>query len=151
MKGTKWNKFVIVLLIAGVFTFVGCNRYHDRHSAGHKTDRVVGYVSDKLDLTDAQKVEFEKTATSMLQSRQEMHNDGSLREAVVKELSKERIDTVRLEALVTKHIDRIEETIKGHLSEIAELHASLTPEQRERLVEVIEEHNDGGRLRHRNR
>ncbi len=150
MKRTKWHKTLIILLIAGVFTFAGCSRHHERHSGGHKTERVLSYAADKLDLNDSQRVQLKETLSSMEQSRQDMHDDGSLREAVVKELSNERIDTVRLEALVTEHMDRIEETIKGHLSEIAELHASLTPEQRERLVEVIEDHSADGRSRHRN-
>ena len=73
----------------------------------------------------------------MEQSREEMHNDSSLKEAFIQELSKERMDTARLDSLVTEHMDKIEDLLKGHVSDIVELHASLTPDQREKLVEVI--------------
>ena len=153
MRKTKWHKFVILLLIAGVFAFAGCSRHHERHSGGHKSERVLSYVSDELDLSDSQRAQLKETVSSMEQSREEMHNDSSLKEAFIKELSKERLDTARLDSLVMGHMDKIEDLLKGHVSDIVELHASLTTEQRERLVDVMQKrggitHNIAGRSMH---
>jgi Spy/CpxP family protein refolding chaperone len=128
------NLTVLMALLALVVT--GCYKTPEK-----RAECYVQRMAKELKLDDAQKAKLEKIKDEFLAKRPEM---GGMREETVKvanELMRSaEIDKAKLDALTAKHQAQAGDIIRFVSAKFTEIHDMLTPEQREKLVTMIEKH-----------
>jgi protein CpxP len=128
-----------VMLVSGL---TACK--HGRHFNGFDEfdqQAVVNRVASHLDLSESQKADFQDIVAEFAAKAKAMHAD---RQAHHRELA----DLVRQETVARETVDRMVAERFDRMKELADLaadrliafHATLTPEQREKLAAHIEAH-----------
>ena len=131
-----------VLLVSGL---AACK--HGGHFNGFDEfdqQAVVSRVASRLDLNDSQKAQLQDIVGEIAARAKALHAD---RQARHQELA----DLVRQETVSREAVDRMVADKFDSMKELADLaedrliafHATLTPEQREKLAAHIEDHADG--------
>jgi Spy/CpxP family protein refolding chaperone len=133
----KSNKFIIIVLTALVALILGgCYRTPEQ-----RAEHMVKYLAAELKLDDSQKAQFEKIKDEFLTMRPGMTK---MREETVREANDlmrgAEIDKTRLNALVDKNQSQVNDIMRFVVAKFTEIHDMLTPEQREKLVVMIETH-----------
>ena len=126
---------VVGVLGLGSALFVGC-----RHHGPHKGAAfMMDYMTEALNLNEEQQAKanaykdeiLAKTA-AMRSEKKQMHDE------IKAQLSSEEIDTSRVKELVAEHRAGMDEVIDLLVDRIADFHRTLSPEQRDKLVEKLE-------------
>ena len=126
---------LIGMLVSGIAMFSGCRR----HSHGHKAAFMVDYISETLDLNESQQAQLDQIKDEIMAKAQQMHADKeSMHEELIVQLRSEEIDQVRVKVLVAEHRAKMDEVVDLIVVRLAELHKTLTPEQKEKLISKIE-------------
>jgi Spy/CpxP family protein refolding chaperone len=151
MKGNKKMVVVTSVLVAAVMVIGGASLLyaHFGHQGGpgyHGADERVAWISERLskrlDLNDAQRQEVQSIVKELGEKRNELHGLRSKgREELLTILRAENIDQNRVKQLVAEHKQVIGDLITSATDRLTEFAATLSPEQRERLAEAIEEHS----------
>ena len=133
----KSKKFIIIAVAAiAVLMLGGCYRTPEQ-----RAEHMVKYLASELKLDDSQKAQFEKIKDEFLAKRPDMIK---MREETVREandmMRSAEIDKTRLNALVDKNQTQANDMMRFVASKFTEIHDMLTPEQREKLVVMIEKH-----------
>jgi len=133
----KTNKFIIIGLTAiAALMLSGCYRTPEQ-----RAERMVKHLAAELKLDDSQMARLEKIKDEFLARRPEMKK---MREETIKEandlMKGAEIDKTRLNALVDKNQTEVNGLIRFVFDKFTEIHDMLTPEQREKLVVMIETH-----------
>ncbi len=130
-----------VLMALSALIVTGCYRTPEQR-AEHFVER----MATELKLNDAQKAQLEKIKGEFLARRPEM---AKLREESVKEANElmrsPEIDKARLNALIEKNTSQLDDFVRFVFAKVTELHDMLTPEQRDKLVTMVEKHMRHGR------
>jgi flagellar motility protein MotE (MotC chaperone) len=133
---------VCVALIGLAIAGAGPGRWH--HTPEEKIEFLKSKISEKLELTDAQKVTLNRIGEEVLAEHDQLEDRHETFKAdLVETLEKETVTTEELiELFETKKpvIDDLMQMAAGH---IAEFHAILTPEQRATLIAELESHQRG--------
>jgi periplasmic protein CpxP/Spy len=134
LKHKLTNLTVLMALSALVVT--GCYRTPEQ-----RAEYYVQHMAKELKLDDAQKAKLEKIKEEFLARRPEM---AKMREETVKEANElmrsSEIDKTKLEALTSKNQAQVDDMIRFISAKFTEIHDMLTPEQRDKLVTMIEKH-----------
>jgi Spy/CpxP family protein refolding chaperone len=133
----KGNKFIIVAVITiAVLILSSCYRTPEQ-----RAEHVVKYLAAELKLDDSQKAQFEKIKDEFLARRPGMIK---MREETIKEANElmrsTEIDKTRLTALEEKNQTQMNDIMHFVFAKFTEIHDMLTPQQREKLVAMIESH-----------
>lgn len=133
----KSKKIIIFVLTAiSVLILTGCF-----HTAEQRAEHMVKHLAAELKLNDNQTAQLEKIKDEFLTKRPEMTK---MREETVKEandlMRSAEIDKTRLDALVEKNQTQVNDMVWFVTAKFTEIHDMLTPEQREKLVVMIEKH-----------
>lgn len=132
------SKKIIIVAMAAIAALIlgGCYRTPER-----RAEHMVKYLATELKLDDSQKTQFEKIKDEFLTKRPDMIK---MREETVREandmMRSAEIDKTRLNALVDKNQTQANDMMRFVASKFTEIHDMLTPEQREKLVVMIEKH-----------
>ena len=126
---------ILTLVGLGSALFVGCH-----HRGGHRgADFMVDYMTEVLDLTEDQEEMADAYKNEILAKAKEMRADKQQIHAEIKaQLGSEEIDTERVKALMVEHRQGMEVVMNLAVERIAEFHATLSPEQRAKLVAKLE-------------
>jgi len=126
---------IIAVLGLGSTAFVGC-----QHRGGHRgLDFMVDYMTEALDLTADQEAMANAFKDEILAKAKEMHADKKqMHDEIKTQLSSEVIDTDRVKALMIEHRTGMETVMDLAVDRIAEFHATLSPEQRTKLLNKLE-------------
>jgi Spy/CpxP family protein refolding chaperone len=126
----------IPILIAGLMFLGGCHRPSPEKMADHIVDELVA----KLSLTAAQqeqlnatKVELLGKVAEMRKSREGMHDE------FIAELQKDNLDQGQLKKMVATHRGEMDEMVNLLIDRLAKFHATLTAEQKAKLVTLLKE------------
>jgi Spy/CpxP family protein refolding chaperone len=124
------------ILIFGLLTAAGCKRH-----AHHKgAEFMVDYVSEVLDLTDAQRADLDQIKAEFMVKAEQMHADKDAMKAdILAQLEKEEMDAAELKKLATRHRAQMDEFIDLGIDRLVEFHKTLTPEQKVKLVKKLED------------
>jgi Spy/CpxP family protein refolding chaperone len=126
---------IVPLLIAGVASFSGCRR----HGHAYKAEFVVDYISETLDLTEAQQEQLNQIKDELMEKARIMHADKeSMKEELVAQLRSEEIDQELVKAKISEHREQMDDLIDLIVARLAEFHKTLTPEQKEKLIAKLE-------------
>jgi Spy/CpxP family protein refolding chaperone len=132
------SKKLIIILLATITALVLSSCYR---TPEQRAEYLVKHLASELKLDDSQKANLEKIKDEFLAKRPEMIK---MREESVKEandlMRSAEIDKTRLNALTEKNQTQVNDMIRFVSAKFTEIHDMLTPEQREKLVVMIEKH-----------
>jgi Spy/CpxP family protein refolding chaperone len=133
----KSKKFIILVLTAiAALILNGCF-----HTPEQRAEHMVKHLAAELKLNDSQTAQLEKIKDEFLAKRPGMTK---MREETVKEandlMRSAEIDKSRLNALVDKNQTQVNDIMRFVFAKFTEIHDLLTPDQREKLVVMIETH-----------
>ena len=143
MNLNKFFKFptglaLALLALISTVAFTGC-----KMSPEERASKATGYVSDKLDLNDAQKAEFKRLADlavvdfkAMRESRKELATE------VEKQALAEKADTTAIKKLVATQNTKRLELSNTWTDRIAEFHTKLSPEQKQKALKLMQKFRD---------
>jgi Spy/CpxP family protein refolding chaperone len=122
------------------FTLSGC-QHGQHHKAHHDPTRALEHISDRLDLSEAQKSEVAKIVKELATQKQEMESmkRGWYDEATA-QLNKPAIDQKRLDAFIVLQKSQTGEIMDKAAAAFVRFHGVLTPEQRRKLADEINNH-----------
>ena len=141
------------VLLATLFSFlfiagVGACR-HGHHRGGFdEFDReaAASRIASRLALTDSQKTELKDIFDDLAARAKEMRADIEARHQEIADLVRQdAIAPETVDLMITEKIDRMRELADHAASRLIAFHASLSPEQREKVAEHIEKRGLGGR------
>ncbi|UCF92266.1 MAG: Spy/CpxP family protein refolding chaperone [Desulfobacterales bacterium] len=125
-----------VFLGLGLLTLGGCRH----HSHGERAEWVMDYISEVLDLTDEQRVQLDQVKTEFLEKGRQMHvSRAAMYAEIIAQLQKEEIDQAHLKGMIADHKAKMDAMIPWAVERLAEFHRTLTPEQRAKLVDKLED------------
>jgi Spy/CpxP family protein refolding chaperone len=108
-------------------------------------ERIFNDISEELNLTEDQKTLLFSIRDDFIEQGRKRHED---RERMHKDLSQlimsDKIDTHEVKARIKEKHAEFENMIDLAVDRLAEFHDTLTPEQKERLVELMEKHHKRG-------
>ena len=128
---------LMIMLVAVTALMVsGCHRTPEQ-----RAERIVKHITAELKLDDTQKAHLEEIKDEFLAKRPEMSR---LRQETLKEANElmrsTEIDKARLNALLDRNKAFANDMVGFVAAKFTEIHDMLTPEQREKLVNMIEKH-----------
>ncbi len=129
--------FTVLIAVLGVgsLVFVGCR--HPGHQRGAAF--MMDYMAEALDLTEAQQTMANSYKDEILAKIKTKHSEKKeMHDELKRQLSGNTIDTVRVKTLIVEHRAGMDDVIDLVVDRIAEFHATLSPEQREKLVSKLE-------------
>jgi len=133
------GKLSMLVMLTVLLTFVMAGCY--KKTPEQRAEDMVQHLVTNLDLNDVQKAKLEKIKDEMLARRPEMI---ALQEETVKEanalMRSPQVDQTKLNALLDKNQKRIDEYARFIAAKFTEIHDMLTPEQRDKLVALVEKH-----------
>jgi Spy/CpxP family protein refolding chaperone len=126
---------VIAVLGLGSVLFVGCNhRGHDRGAAF-----MLDYMAEALDLNEDQQAMASSYKDEIMAKVKSMHSEKKqMHDEIKTQLAGKSIDKLRVKALVAEHRAGMDEVIDLVVDRVADFHATLSPEQRTKLVNKLE-------------
>ena len=127
---------MVVSLIVGVGIFSGCRN----HGHGRGAEFAVDYVTEVLDLTEAQQTHLNQIKEEFMEKRDQMRaNKAKHYDEILAILGSEEIDQERVRAIIAEHRAQMDEMIDLAVVRFSEFHRTLTPEQRAKLVKKVED------------
>lgn len=111
-----YNIVLVLVFLSGIGILSGCGYRSPEKRAEWITEK----IASKLELSEVQKKEL-----------------NAFREELINQLGHETIDQKYLKEVIRKEETRLDETISLFVERLAGFHASLTPEQREKLTEMV--------------
>jgi len=127
---------LIVSLVFGVGLFSGCRP----HGHGRGVEFAVDYVTEVLDLTEAQQEQLNQIKDEVMEKGREMRaNKARHHDEIIAQLRSEEIDQERVQVIIAEHRAQMDEMVDLAVVRFSEFHRSLTPEQRAKLVNKIED------------
>jgi periplasmic protein CpxP/Spy len=129
-------------IVAGVVAVVGLLFWGVGH-AYRSPERRMAWIAKRLNLDEQQKLKLEAVHEAMRQAREQFHQErAELFEEVAAQIQSERLDQVKLLQLLEQRQTAMSQVAPQVIAKVAELHASLTPEQKAKAVEHLEHFKD---------
>lgn len=126
-----------VVVLVSLAMFANCKKSWDHEKM---VNHMVKHVSKKLDLDDSQKKQLDQIKEEFLakqkgfkQEREEMHK------AMIAEVKKDSIDKAKVKEISSKMDKQRNEVRDMMLDKLVDFHKTLNPEQKEKLVKLMEE------------
>jgi Spy/CpxP family protein refolding chaperone len=123
-------------LFFGVGLFSGCR------SQGHHrgVEFAVDYVTEVLDLTEAQQAQLNQIKEELVEKGQQMRaNKAKYHDEIMAQLGSEEIDQARVRTIIAEHRVQMDEMIDLVVVRFSEFHRTLTPEQKTKLVNKLKD------------
>lgn len=131
-----------VLLVSGL---AACK--HGRHYSGFDEfdqQAVVNRVASRLDLSESQKSDLQDIVGEIAARAKALHADRQARHKELADLVRqETVSRETVDRMVAEKFDRMKELADLAADRLVAFHATLTPEQREKLATHIEDHAAG--------
>jgi Spy/CpxP family protein refolding chaperone len=127
---------MMVSLLFGVGFFSGCRN----HGHGRGVEFAVDYITEVLDLTEAQQTHLNQIKDEFMEKRDQMRaNRAKHHDEIIALLGSAEIDQERVKVFIAEHRVQMDEMIDLAVGRLAEFHRTLTPEQKAKLVKKIED------------
>ena len=127
---------MVVSLIFSVGFFSGCRN----HGHGRGAEFAVDYITEVLDLSEAQQTHLNQIKEEFMVKRDEMRaNKAKHYDEIIAILGSEEIDQERVSMIIAEHRAQMDEMVDLAVVRFSEFHRTLTPEQRAKLVKKVED------------
>jgi hypothetical protein len=118
--------------------------FHARGFDEFDLDAMTERIASRLDLTESQKAELDRIAGEIAEKAKTMHSDSETCHQELADLVRqEEIQLEILDEMVAEKMVKIQAMADFITERIVEFHEKLTPEQREKIAEQIENHTSG--------
>ncbi|NOT53060.1 MAG: periplasmic heavy metal sensor [Deltaproteobacteria bacterium] len=135
-------KRTVFSIVAGVVAAVGLLFWGVGH-AHRSSERRMAWIAKRLNLDEQQKLKLEAVHEAMRQAREQFHQErAELFGEVAAQLQSEQLDQAKLLQLLEQRQAMMSQVAPQVIATVAELHASLTPEQKAKAVEHLEHFKD---------
>lgn len=132
-KATKW----LGVIVLGGLLLTGC-----KHQA-QRSGFIFDMVAYKLDMTDEQEVKWYAVRDEMKRLRDEAKQDKQTHiNTLIGMINDDSLDQQQALNLVLQHQEKVATAAPSVIAKLAEFHLTLTPEQKEKIVDKIESHLD---------
>jgi Spy/CpxP family protein refolding chaperone len=136
--------FAIVVGVAMVVGLLSWGAYAHRSHGHDRMDR----IAKRLNLDEQQKVKLEAIHEAIRQARQESRDERvALLDEVAAQIKSDQLDQAKVLQLVEQRLARMNQAAPQIIAKVAELHATLTPEQKAKVIEHLERRK--GRMQER--
>lgn len=116
---------------------------------GHNQNMMFDAIAYKLDFNEQQKAIVDRIKQEVKAIRAEHRNQHqNLFSEAATLINQERLDTSRIEQIATTHQNKRQQYFDRILPMVAELHATLSPEQKEKLTKFINKKAEKHQRRH---
>lgn len=123
------------LLLFAVLFFSGCHQRSPEDRANGMIER----ITSKLDLDVSQKAYLQTVKEDMLAMKTEMQaSRNKLKDELIVQIKNDTFDTTRLDGLMGQKKAEIEKMIQLFKDRMIIFHGTLSADQKEKLVELIE-------------
>ena len=137
----KMRKRALTAFVAGMsfLTLTACHRTDRWHcSDADHLDRANRYISWKLKLDEQQQRQLAALLNTVGAHRRALLTDQNLFEIFALELSKEKMDAVKLQRMTADEIRKMENAAGLWVAQLAAFHQTLSSDQKQRLDRLIE-------------
>ena len=101
-------------------------------------ERRMAWIAKRLDLNEQQTAKLQAVHEAMLQAREQFHKErAELFEEIATQIKSERLDEAKVLQLLERRHALMNQVAPQVVAKVAELHASLTPEQKAKAVEHL--------------
>ncbi len=138
----KWvyNLALILILISSAGILSGCGHHR---SPEKRAIWITEKIASRLDLNESQRAELNSFRDELLAKKKELYKSHmTIHDTLVEQLGHERIDQEHLKEVIRQEDARVDDMISFFVERLASLHSTLSPEQREKLIEMIKEWKD---------
>ena len=144
------HKVMVIALVGitvlGLLAFTGCRK----HASGLHGELAIDYLTESIDLDEAQQAQLESYRNEIMQQARQMHTGKKqIFEELVLQVKSEAIDRQKLKDAVAQQRVQMVDMIDLVINRLADFHSTLTPEQKEKLVAKLEKfekwHHNGCR------
>ena len=130
------------LIGIGLAVFFGGRAYFLSLSPEEKAEKFANRVAWSLSMTDDQKGKFKGIVASVVEKTKPYRKEHlDMKNDIVSIIRSESFDKKKVETLTDKRIKDMQELRPFMIDKVAEVHAILTPEQREKVAKFIEKHH----------
>ncbi len=134
---TKKHLFTVITLglIIGMTVLVGCK------PNGHKSKHAfaLDYISETLDLTDAQASKLAEIQKEVEAKVDVLHKEKQAMHDTLKEqIAADKMDETVIRSLIAQHREKMTEVIDLVVDRLMAFHGELTPDQKAKLIKKIE-------------
>lgn len=142
---TKWMGIAGVAAVALAVTVVvaGGAMHHGMHGHGGGPEGLDWFVNgalDDLQATDAQRAKVLAVKDRLAGQVHKLHGEHEVvHAAFLREWGEDKMDTAALHALVDSRLEELRGALHQTVDGVAEIHDTLTPDQRQRLVAKVQE------------
>jgi Spy/CpxP family protein refolding chaperone len=132
---TRKKLFAIVAGVALVIGALSWGAYAHRPHGHHRMD----WIAKRLNLDDQQKVKLEAIHEAMKQAREEFKGErAALLDEVTAQIQSDQLDQAKVLQFIEQRLTRMNQAAPQIIAKVAELHATLTPEQKAKVIEHLE-------------
>lgn len=131
---------ILVLVGIGIlgFTFRGYASHEMR------TERAIEWVSSELSLTEEQQAKLAFVAEDLSKFREEMRKDREeMKKDILNLIGSNEINQAKILELIEAKQKQVDDFAPQIVAKIADFHESLTPEQKKKLADEINNHSHG--------
>ncbi len=135
MKRKHLFTVITLGLIIGMTVFVGCkpNGHGRRHAFA------LDYISETLDLTDAQESKLAEIQKEVKAKVEDLHKEKQAMHATLKEqIAADQMDEKVIKSIVAQHREKMTQVIDLVVDRLLAFHKELTPDQKAKLIKKIE-------------
>ena len=101
-------------------------------------ERRMAWIAKRLNLDEQQKTKLQAVHEAMHQAREQFHKERAvLFDEIVAQIQSERLDETKVLQLLEQRQALMNQVAPQVVAKVAELHASLTPEQKAKAVEHL--------------
>jgi hypothetical protein len=135
---------VVSILVSGVLMIFGCGY----NSHGERAEQMTEKIASRLDLYDSQKEQLNGLKEELIDDRRQLRISRlTIEGKLIDQLRNEKIDQGQLKEAIAKERAKRDEMVSSVVIKLAAFHDSLSPKQRSKLIEMVEEW-DSHRKRH---
>jgi hypothetical protein len=146
MNGGKTmnNKMIktLVFFTLSIFllTITACQHNEGRRHFGHGNGAgLTNHIVKELDLDFEQEIQLTEVLTSFEEKKEELGKGNELRSILVEQIKNRKFDQDYLRQETVKLIRELEKASNEFITDLGSFHASLSEEQRGKLVNLINE------------
>jgi len=137
------NPLLLLLLIPfAALSLASCDRFSHHKGHGYWIDKKISHVADKLDLTEPQEKQLLAIKDEVKAMHQKHRQGNNWHEGLIAEIKKDKIDPKTIEQMAQAHQSHRQEMMTLLAQRLSDFHATLSKEQKEKLIQLLEKVKD---------